>query len=227
MENEERAHLESHYQTELAFVKNEVSRLTDLLEQLLRTKNGEGTSAQQPEGAPTAHIPQASQNQGANSANEQHFVPITPIQPTSAPIIIDLIAKGTPDNRSTSLIDQDKLFALEERLRAVEGNDWFDPIRAAEVCLVPNIVVPKDFRIPDFIKYTGLECPNTHLRSYCNKMAEVIRDDKLLIYFFQDSLTESALSWYMRLDSVRIRSWRDLVEAFLKQYKFNMEIAPD
>ena len=68
---------------------------------------------------------------------------------------------------------------------------------------------------------------NTHLRSYCNKMAEVIRDDKLLIYFFQDSLAGSALSWYMRLDSVRIRSWRDLVEAFLKQYKFNMEIAPD
>jgi hypothetical protein len=41
------------------------------------------------------------------------------------------------------------LFALEERLRAVEGNDWFDPMRAAEVCLVPNIVVPKDFRILD------------------------------------------------------------------------------
>jgi len=227
MENEERAHLESHYQTELESVKNELARLTDLLEQLLRTKNGEGTSAQQPEGAPTAHIPQASQNQGANSANEQHFVPITPIQPTHAPITVDLIAEGTPDNRSLSLMYQDKLFALEERLRAVEGNDWFDPIRAAEVCLVLNIVVPKDFRIPDFIKYTGLECPNTHFRSYCNKMAEVIRDDKLLIYFFQDSLVGSALSWYIRLDNVRIRSWRDLVEAFLKQYKFNLEIAPD
>jgi hypothetical protein len=188
MENEERAHLESHYQTELESVKNEVAWLTDLLEQLLRAKNGEGISAQPPEGAPAAHIPQASQNQGANSANEQHFVPITPIQPTYAPITVDLTAEGTPDNGSPSLMDQDKLFALEERLRAVEGNDWFDPIRAAEVCLVPNIVVPKDFRIPDFIKYTGLECPNTHLQSYYNKMAKVIRDDKLLIYFFQNSL---------------------------------------
>jgi hypothetical protein len=35
------------------------------------------------------------------------------------------------------------------------------------------------------------------------------------------------LSWYLRLDSVRIRSWRYLVKAFLKQYKFNLEIAPD
>jgi hypothetical protein len=119
---------------------------------------------------------------------------------------VDLTTEGIPDNRSPGLMDQDKLFALEERLRAVEGNDWFDPMRATEVCLVPNIVVPKDFRIPEFIKYIGLECPNTHLRSYCNKMAEVIRDDKMLIYFFQDSLAGSTLSWYMRLDSVRIRS---------------------
>jgi hypothetical protein len=194
MENEERAHLESHYQIELESIKNEVVRLTDPLEQLLRAKNGEGRSAQPPAEASATHIPQASQNQGANSANEQHFVPIIPIQPTHAPIIMDLTAEGTPDNRSTSLMDHDKLFALEERLRAVEGNDWFDPMRAAEVCLVPNIVVPKDFRIPDFIKYTGLECPNTHLQSNCNKMAQVIRDDKLLIYFFQDSLTGSVLN---------------------------------
>jgi hypothetical protein len=58
-------------------------------------------------------------------------------------------------------------------------------------------------------------------------MAEVIYDDKLLIYFFQDSLAGSALSWYMRLDNVKIKKWKDLVEAFLKQYKFNLEIAPD
>ena len=99
MENEERAHVESHYQTELDSMKNEVARLTGLLEQLLRAKNEEGTSAQPPEEAQAAHIPQASQNQGANSANEQHFVPITLIQPTHAPITIDLTAEGTLDNR--------------------------------------------------------------------------------------------------------------------------------
>jgi hypothetical protein len=45
MENKERAHLESHYQNELEFMKNEVSRITNLLEQLLRAKNREGMSA--------------------------------------------------------------------------------------------------------------------------------------------------------------------------------------
>jgi hypothetical protein len=31
-------------------------------------------------------------------------------------------------------MNYDKLSALEERLRAIKGNDWFDLMRAAEVC---------------------------------------------------------------------------------------------
>jgi hypothetical protein len=31
----------------------------------------------------------------------------------------------------------------------------------------------------------------------------------------------------MRLDNAKIKKWKDLVEAFLKQYKFNLEIALD
>jgi len=58
-------------------------------------------------------------------------------------------------------------------------------------------------------------------------MAEMIHNDNMLIYFFQDSLAGSALSWYMRLDNIKIKTWKDLVDAFLKQYKFNLEIAPD
>jgi hypothetical protein len=31
----------------------------------------------------------------------------------------------------------------------------------------------------------------------------------------------------MRLDNTKIRRWKDLVDAFIKQYKYNMDIAPD
>ena len=58
-------------------------------------------------------------------------------------------------------------------------------------------------------------------------MAEVVHDEKLLMHFFQDSLSEAALSWYMRLDNIRVRIWKDIVDAFIKQYKYNMDIAPD
>ena len=109
----------------------------------------------------------------------------------------------------------------------MKGNDLSDPVRVVEVCLVPNIVIPQKFRVLEFVKYTRIKCPKTHPRTYYNKMEEAIHDDKLLIYFFQYSLTGLTLSWYMRLDNIRIRKWTDLVDGFLKQYKFNLEITPD
>ena len=46
MENEERAHLEAHYQRELENMKDDIARLTSLLEQALVSRFGEGTSTQ-------------------------------------------------------------------------------------------------------------------------------------------------------------------------------------
>ena len=72
MEDEERAHLETQYQGELEGVQNDVARLTCLLEQLLRIRDGEGTSTQLDEAPPTAIIPLTSQNIGANTLNKHH-----------------------------------------------------------------------------------------------------------------------------------------------------------
>jgi hypothetical protein len=35
------------------------------------------------------------------------------------------------------------------------------------------------------------------------------------------------LSWYIQLDNTIVKRWKDLVEAFIRQYKFNMDVAPD
>jgi len=120
-----------------------------------------------------------------------------------------------------------KFIALEQRMRAFEGIHLYDPIKAAEMCLVPNIVIPKNFRVPEFVKYTGTQCPITYLKSYCNKMAEVVDNEKLLIHFFQDSLSDVSLTWYMRLNNTKVKKWKDLVDAFMRQYKFNIDVGPD
>jgi len=62
---------------------------------------------------------------------------------------------------------------------------------------------------------------------YYRKMVAHAGDEKLLIHFFQDSLADTALSWYTHLEPARIRSWNDLMDAFLKQYKYNVDTAPD
>ena len=121
----------------------------------------------------------------------------------------------------------EKWTALEERIRAVEGIRLYDHIKAVEMCLVPDIVIPKRFRVPEFVKCTGTQCPITHLKAYCNKMAEVVDDEKLLIHFFQDSLSDAVLTWYLRLDNTKVKKWKDLVDAFMRQYRFNINVGPN
>ncbi|RDX90792.1 hypothetical protein CR513_27298, partial [Mucuna pruriens] len=58
-------------------------------------------------------------------------------------------------------------------------------------------------------------------------MAAYIYDDKVLIHYFQGNLTGATLSWYVSLERGHIKTWRDLAEAFLKQYKYKEDMAPD
>jgi hypothetical protein len=48
-----------------------------------------------------------------------------------------------------------------------------------------------------------------------------------LILFFQDSLSDAALTWYMWLDNTKVKKWKDLVDAFIRQYKFNIDVGPN
>jgi hypothetical protein len=226
MDNEERAQLETGYKKEMESLKEDVARLTSLLEQALRSKSGEGTSSQPSFTAQFQPMPTASFIPPSEPHDVDHFLPAQP----AFPIRIPHIVPGGEEPQRDRTVDEDgqeKLAALEERMRVIEGNNLYDPVKAAEMCLVPNVVIPRKFRVPEFVKYTGTQCPITHLKAYCNKMAEVVHDEKLLIHFFQDSLSDAALAWYMRLDNIKIKGWKDLVDAFIKQYKFNMDVAPD
>ena len=64
MENEERAQLEAQHQKEVDNLREEVAKLTSLLEQALRDKSGKVTHITQPEPMPIN--PFNPQNLGAN-----------------------------------------------------------------------------------------------------------------------------------------------------------------
>ncbi|XP_073219715.1 uncharacterized protein [Cicer arietinum] len=121
---------------------------------------------------------------------------------------------------------KEKFHVLEERIKAIEGYNVYG-LEAFDMCLVPDVTIPAKFKVPDFEKYKGNTCPKNHLTMYCRKMASHAHNDKLLIHFFQDSLSGASLSWYMHLERNQIRSWKDLADAFLKQYRYNVDMAPD
>jgi len=125
-----------------------------------------GIYAQPPMKTPSIHVPHTSQNLGADSITGNHFIPFTTVYPSQAHITVNPTTKGPSYNRFTNPMGHDKWVGLEERLRTVEGNNLIHHVIAVKVCLVPNMVVSKEFRVSDFVKYTRLECPYTHLRSF-------------------------------------------------------------
>jgi len=75
--------------------------------------------------------------------------------PALVPTVMEASANESHKVKSSDNIDQAKIEALEARLKAIKGVDLYDPVWAVEMCLVLNMVVPKKFRIPEFIKYSG------------------------------------------------------------------------
>ncbi|KAK2361287.1 hypothetical protein QL285_086452 [Trifolium repens] len=121
---------------------------------------------------------------------------------------------------------RDKYNEMQREMRALRGKELFGQ-SAHELCLVPNVVIPHKFKVPDFEKYKGSTCPRAHLVMYARKMSTQTDNDKLLIHYFQDSLTGAVLRWYMVLDSTDIRNFNDLASAFIRQYSYNSYLTLD
>ena len=102
--------------------------------------------------------------------------------------------------------EREKFDLLEERLRAIEGIGDYPFADMVELCLVTDVVILPKFKVPDFDKYKGTTCPKKHLKMYCRKIGAYIKDEKLLMHFFQESLVVAAITWYTNLESSRIRS---------------------
>ncbi|XP_058733160.1 uncharacterized protein LOC131604754 [Vicia villosa] len=115
---------------------------------------------------------------------------------------------------------------IEERLRAVEGK-WVLGMDINNLGLVPGVRIPPKFKVPSFDKYNGATYPMTHVKAYYWKMSVYSEDEGFLMHFFQDSLAGASLEWYVQLKRTHIHSWRDLVEAFIKHYQYNVDMAPN
>ena len=57
------------------------------------------------------------------------------------------------------MVEREKFDHLEERLRAIEGGRDYPFADMAELCLVPDIIIPPKFKVPNFDKYKGTTYP--------------------------------------------------------------------
>ena len=67
------------------------------------------------------------------------------------------------------MVEREKLDHIEERLRAIEGGRDYAFADMAELCLVPDVVIPLKFKVLDFDKYKRTTFPKNYLKMYCRK----------------------------------------------------------
>ena len=90
--------------------------------------------------------------------------------------------------------ERERFDHIKERLRAIEGGRDYAFADIAELCLVPDVIIPPKFKVSDFDKYKGTTCPKNHLKMYNRKMGAYLKNEKLLMHFFQESLTRAAIT---------------------------------
>ncbi|KAA3459150.1 hypothetical protein EPI10_013669 [Gossypium australe] len=110
---------------------------------------------------------------------------------------------------------------------ALENVNHHHGIDAKDLSLVPNLVLPHKFKMPEFEKYNGTSCPEAHITMFCRWMTGYMNNDQLLIHCLQESLVGAASRWYNQLSRANISSWRDLAQAFMKQYNHVTDMTPD
>lgn len=97
--------------------------------------------------------------------------------------------------------EEDKLFTLEESLRAIDGVKAYGSIDPIELYLVLSITVPKKFKVSKLKKYSSFSNSKTHIIRYYREMTEVAHNKKLLMHFFHNSLIGVVLRSYTQLHS--------------------------
>ena len=122
---------------------------------------------------------------------------------------------------------QQKVSLIKERLKAIERNSSIKGMDAIELSLVHDVVIPHKFKMPNFVKYSGSSYLRAHMTMFYQKMTGQMGNDKLLIHYFQEILTEFVVRWYTKLDHGQIHKWIDLVKAFLAHYDHVVDTAPD
>ncbi|XP_070014359.1 uncharacterized protein [Nicotiana sylvestris] len=120
-----------------------------------------------------------------------------------------------------------KMRSMEQSLKSIQGLSGQKSASYADLCMFPHVHLPLGFKTPKFEKYNGHGDPIAHLKRYCNQLRGAGGQVELLMAYFGESLVGIAFEWYMDQDISRWYIWDDLARDFVRQFQYNIDIAPD
>ncbi|XP_019238377.1 PREDICTED: uncharacterized protein LOC109218464 [Nicotiana attenuata] len=101
-----------------------------------------------------------------------------------------------------------RMRSMEQSLKNIQGLSRQKSVSYADLCMFPHVHLPLGFKTPKFEKYDGHGDPIAHLKKYCNQLRGAGGREELLMAYFGESLD-------------------DLARDFVRQFQYNIDIAPD
>ncbi|XP_070031100.1 uncharacterized protein [Nicotiana tomentosiformis] len=75
--------------------------------------------------------------------------------------------------------------------------------------------------------FDGIGDPKVHLRTYCDKLVGVGKDERIRMKLFMRNLTGDAISWYISQNPKKRINWVSMVSDFMDRFRLNTENAQD
>ncbi|XP_070039090.1 uncharacterized protein [Nicotiana tomentosiformis] len=96
---------------------------------------------------------------------------------------------------------------LTGRVQSVEVGKCAEGLNYEDLCTQPDVELPEGYKPPKFEMFNGTGDPKVHLRTYCDKLVRVDRDERICMKLFMRSLTGDALSWYISKNPKKWVNW--------------------
>ncbi|KAH0738141.1 hypothetical protein KY290_036846 [Solanum tuberosum] len=116
---------------------------------------------------------------------------------------------------------------LKEAFKSIQVHKGVEGLEYEDLCVHPDVELPVGYKVPKFDVFDGKGNPRAHLRSYCDKLVGVGKDEAIRMKLFIRSLTGEALDWYTSRDPQKWNNWGAMAQEFMDRFKFNTEAIPD
>ncbi|XP_070008345.1 uncharacterized protein [Nicotiana sylvestris] len=121
----------------------------------------------------------------------------------------------------------EELKKLTSQIQGVEGSKGIEGLNCENLCIQPDVELPEGYKPPKFKIFDGIGYPRVHLRTYCDKLVGVRKDERIRMKLFMRSLKRDALSGYISQDPNKWSSWVSMASNFMDRFRFNTENVPD
>ncbi|XP_070015274.1 uncharacterized protein [Nicotiana sylvestris] len=102
---------------------------------------------------------------------------------------------------------EEEIKKLTSQVQGVEGGKAIEVLNYEDLCIQPDVELPEGYIPPKFEMFDGMGDPKIHLRTYCDKLVGVGKDERIHMKLFMRSLNGDALSWYISQNPKKWANW--------------------